>query len=62
MTQAIWNGTVIADSEVTSVIKENHSFRADSVRWELPKETGRRDAATSTPGLLRRLRSGGQSR
>jgi len=120
MTQAIWNGTVIADSEATSVVEGNHYFPTDSVRWELLKEIDRqtichwkgtanyydivvagrtnraavwqyrnpspaannikghvafgggvkmkrtptesRHAASSAPGLLRRLLSGGQSR
>ena len=35
MTQAIWNGAVIAESEVTSVVEGNHYFPADSVRWDL---------------------------
>ena len=41
MTQAIWNGTVIADSETTSVVEGNHYFPADSVRWELLEENDR---------------------
>jgi len=120
MTQAIWNGTVIADCEATSVVEGNHYFPADSVRWELLEEndrqtichwkgtasyyalvvdgkanrgavwqyrtpssaatnikghvafgggvkvkhtsSGSNDAATSAPGLLRRLFPGRQSR
>ncbi len=42
MTQAIWNGTVIADSQTTSVVEGNHYFPADSVRWELLEENDRR--------------------
>ncbi len=41
MTQAIWNGAVIADSETTSVVEGNHYFPADSVRWELLEENDR---------------------
>ena len=41
MTQAIWNDTVIADSETTSVVEGNHYFPADSVRWELLEENDR---------------------
>ncbi len=41
MTQAIWNGTIIADSETTSVVEGNHYFPADSIRWELLEENDR---------------------
>ncbi len=41
MTQAIWNGTVIADSETTSVVEGNHYFPADSVHWGLLRENDR---------------------
>ncbi|ANH39609.1 hypothetical protein I601_3202 [Nocardioides dokdonensis FR1436] len=41
MTQASWNGTVIADSETTSVVEGNHYFSADSLRWELLEENDR---------------------
>ncbi len=41
MTQAIWNGTVIADSEATSVVEGNHYFPADSVHWHLLQENDR---------------------
>ena len=41
MTQAIWNGTVIADSETTSTVEGNHYFPAGSVRWELLEDNDR---------------------
>lgn len=33
--RAIWNGTVIAESDATVVVEGNHYFPADSVRWEV---------------------------
>lgn len=41
MTQAIWNGTVIADSDTTVVLEGNHYFPADSVRWDLLEPSDR---------------------
>lgn len=41
MTQAIWNDTVIAESETTEVVEGNHYFPADSVRWELLERNDR---------------------
>ncbi len=32
MTQATWNGTVIAESDQTVIVEGNHYFPADSVR------------------------------
>lgn len=34
MTRAIWNGTVIAESDATVVVEGNHYFPADSVNRE----------------------------
>ncbi|MFG3054147.1 DUF427 domain-containing protein [Kitasatospora sp. NPDC048239] len=41
MTTARWQGTVIAESDDTTVVEGNHYFPADSVRAEylLPSET-----------------------
>lgn len=41
MTTARWQGTVIAESDDTTVVEGNHYFPADSVRTEflLPSET-----------------------
>ncbi len=35
MPQAVWNGTVVADSDATVVVEGNHYFPPGSVRWEL---------------------------
>jgi uncharacterized protein (DUF427 family) len=32
--QAIWNGTVLAESDQTVVVEGNHYFPPDSVKWE----------------------------
>jgi uncharacterized protein (DUF427 family) len=32
--RAVWNGTVIAESDDTVVVEGNHYFPADSLRWE----------------------------
>ena len=37
MPKAIWNGTVIAESDDTVVVERNHYFPRDSVRAELLK-------------------------
>jgi uncharacterized protein (DUF427 family) len=42
MTQAIWNDTVIADSDATVVVEGNHYFPEDSVRWDLLRPSDRR--------------------
>lgn len=34
MPRAIWNGTVLAESDDTVVVEGNHYFAPDSVRWE----------------------------
>ena len=41
MTQAIWNDTVIAESDSTVVVEGNHYFPADSVRWDLLQPSDR---------------------
>ncbi|GAB3257841.1 DUF427 domain-containing protein [Nocardioides dilutus] len=35
MTYAIWNGTVIAQSDDTVVVEGNHYFPPDSIDWDL---------------------------
>jgi len=35
MAKAVWNGTVIAESDATEVVEGNHYFPPDSVRTEL---------------------------
>jgi uncharacterized protein (DUF427 family) len=32
--RAVWNGTVVADSDDTVVVEGNHYFPPQSVRWE----------------------------
>ncbi len=39
MVRAVWNGTVIAESDKTVVIEGNHYFPADSVRPELLRQS-----------------------
>ena len=40
--RAIWNGTVIAESDETVVVEGNHYFPAESVRWDLLDATATR--------------------
>ncbi len=40
MTEAIWNGTVIASSDDTVVVEGNHYFPADAVNAALLKPSG----------------------
>jgi uncharacterized protein (DUF427 family) len=40
--RAIWNGTVIAESDDTLVVEGNHYFPRDSVRWDLLEESSTR--------------------
>ena len=40
--RAIWNGTVIAESDATVVVEGNHYFPADSVHWDLLTPSGTR--------------------
>ena len=46
MPKAIWNGTVIAESDDTVVVERNHSFPRESVRADLLKPS----ATTSVCG------------
>lgn len=46
MPKAIWNGTVIAESDDTVVVERNHYFPRDSVRADLLKHS----ATTSVCG------------
>jgi uncharacterized protein (DUF427 family) len=46
MPKAIWNGTVIAESDDTVVVERNHYFPRDSVRADLLKPS----ATTSVCG------------
>lgn len=41
MARAIWNGSVIAESDATVIVEGNHYFPSDSIRQELfrPTET-----------------------
>ena len=40
--RATWNGTVTAESDQTVVVEGNHYFPAESVNWELLKESDKR--------------------
>ena len=42
MAKAIWNGTVIAESDDTVVVEGNHYFPREAVNSELLKESRRR--------------------
>lgn len=44
--KAIWNGTVIAESEATEVVEGNHYFPADSLKREHFRES---KSTTSCP-------------
>ncbi|WP_394750714.1 DUF427 domain-containing protein [Spongiimicrobium salis] len=37
--KAIWNGTIIAESDETVVVENNHYFPADSIKKEFFKES-----------------------
>ncbi len=41
MPRALWNGTVIAESDDTVVVEGNHYFPPDSVSWEHFSESPR---------------------
>jgi uncharacterized protein (DUF427 family) len=41
MTQAIWNGRVVAESEIAEFVEGNHYFPADSVNWDLLQPNSR---------------------
>jgi len=41
MPRAVWNGTVIADSDDTVVVEGNHYFPPESIRWEHLQESAR---------------------
>lgn len=41
MAKAIWNGTVVADSDETVVVEGNHYFPPDSIKREFFKEHGK---------------------
>ena len=47
MPKAVWNGTVIAESDDTVIVEGNHYFPADSVDSAL---LASRDATTVCPG------------
>ncbi len=34
MARALWNGTLLAESDETVVVEGNHYFPSDSVRWD----------------------------
>jgi len=44
--KAIWNGTVIAESDATVVVEGNHYFPADAVNAELLQDS---DTTTACP-------------
>jgi uncharacterized protein (DUF427 family) len=44
--KAIWNDTVIAESDATKVVENNHYFPADSIKKEFFKKT---DTHTNCP-------------
>jgi len=39
MVKAVWKGVVIAESDSTEVVEDNHYFPADSVKMELLKKS-----------------------
>jgi uncharacterized protein (DUF427 family) len=39
MAKAIWNGTVLAESDSTVMVEGNHYFPNDAVNWEYFKES-----------------------
>lgn len=39
MAKAIWNGTVVAESDATVVVEGNHYFPPDSIRREFFRES-----------------------
>jgi uncharacterized protein (DUF427 family) len=41
MTKAIWEDTVLAESEETVVVEGNHYFPPEAVRWEYFEESQR---------------------
>jgi len=41
MPKAVWNGTVIAESDDTVIVEGNHYFPADSVRQDLLEDSDR---------------------
>jgi uncharacterized protein (DUF427 family) len=41
MVRALWNGTVIAESDDTVVVEGNHYFPADSVRSDVLRESSK---------------------
>ncbi len=36
--RAVWNGTVVAESDGTVVVEGNHYFPPESLRWDLLEE------------------------
>lgn len=40
--KAVWNGTVVAESEATVVVEGNHYFPPDAVRRDLVRESDHR--------------------
>ncbi len=41
MPQAVWNGTVLAESDDTVIVEGNHYFPHDAVQWEHFSESSR---------------------
>ena len=46
MSKAIWNGTILAESDNTKVVEGNQYFPPDSINWEYFKES---NYATTCP-------------
>lgn len=40
--RAVWNGTVLAESDDTVMVEGNHYFPPDSVHWQYFKDSGTR--------------------
>ena len=40
--KAVWNGTVLAESDVTRVVEGNHYFPPDSIRRELFEDSAKK--------------------
>lgn len=50
MTKALWNGTVLAESDKTIVVEGNHYFPPDSVNWQY-LQTSERTSTCPWKGL-----------
>ena len=41
MAKAVWNGTVLAESDSTEIVEGNHYFPPDSVSWDRMKPSAK---------------------